>query len=127
MFVDMGALWVALHWLHTDLYLGRVFSFWCAASVTWLCNRNITFRETRSRSIVVEYIKFIGVSLFGGFINVSVYAVVVGVFSKTVRMNEISLYFLPYFGVMLGSLSGLVFNYAGARNFVFRRSGGRKG
>ncbi len=120
MFIDMGALWLALHVLHLGVYGGRVVSFLCAATSTWLLNRTFTFRGIRPHNIVVEYFRFLGVSLVGGVVNLGVYTLVIYLTPKVLSLAPVLVAWLPYLGVVLGSASGLVFNFAGSRLAVFR-------
>jgi putative flippase GtrA len=120
MFIDMGALWIALHMLHLGVYGGRVFSFLCAATSTWLLNRTFTFKGIRAHNIVVEYFRFLGVAVVGGVINLAVYSLTIYFAPRAVSLPPNLAAWLPYLGVALGSACGLVFNYAGSRLAVFR-------
>ena len=48
--VDWGVLQLMVHW-GTGPYLGRMISWFCAATFTWAGNRYFTFRATRARGI----------------------------------------------------------------------------
>ena len=119
-FVDMGALWVALRLFGANPYLGRVFSFLCAATFTWLFNRNITFKGPRTHSLVVEYLRFLGVACVGFSVNFLLYSLVLALTPKFVALTPWQLALLPYAGVIVGSGAGLLFNYFGARKLVFK-------
>lgn len=119
-FVDMGALWVALGLAHASPYVGRIFSFLCAATFTWLCNRNITFKGQRTHSLAVEYARFIGVAAIGGSANYAVYSAVVALTPRVLALTPMQVSLLPYIGVIVGSGAGLLFNYTGTRKLVFK-------
>lgn len=71
--VDMGVLWLAVPWL--GLYGGRVLSFLCAATSTWAFNRRQTFAPTgrQGRTLVAEYLAYLGTMSVGGAVNYSAY------------------------------------------------------
>lgn len=119
-FVDMGALWVALRLFHLNPYAGRVFSFLCAATFTWLCNRNITFKGQRSRGLAMEYLRFVGVAAIGGSANYAVYSAVVALTPRLLTLSPEQIGLLPYLGVIIGSGAGLAFNYTGSSKLVFK-------
>lgn len=119
-FVDMGALWVALRLFGANPYLGRVFSFLCAATFTWVCNRNITFKGPRTHHLLVEYLRFLGVACVGFSVNFLLYSLVLALTPKLVALTPWQLALLPYAGVIVGSGAGLLFNYFGSRRLVFR-------
>ncbi len=121
-FVDMGVLWLVLHFLTSNPYLGRVGSFLAAATFTWFCNRHITFRGVRSHSLLVEYASFLGVAAIGGSVNFAIYSALVRLAPQAIVLSPAEVSLLPYLGVIVGSLGGLVFNYAGTRMLVFKRS-----
>ncbi len=119
-FVDMGALWVALHFFGANPYLGRVFSFLCAATFTWVFNRNITFKGPRTYNLFVEYARFLGVAVVGFTANFLLYSLVLGLTPKLFALDSRQLALLPYAGVVIGSGAGLLFNYLGTRKLVFK-------
>jgi putative flippase GtrA len=122
-FVDLGALWVALHLFQWGPYVGRVFSFLCAASFTWFLNRTFTFKGIRNLPIVVEYFRFLGVAIVGGTVNFAIYSLVIYAGPKVLTLSPDLKTALPYLGVILGSGGGLFFNFTGSRLAVFRDGG----
>jgi putative flippase GtrA len=110
--VDMGVLWLATPWL--GLYGGRVLSFLCAATSTWAFNRRQTFAPTgrQGKTLAAEYLAYLGTMSIGGAINYSAYVAFVQHFPQ-----------LPGFalwGVAVGSVAGLGFNFVSARFLIFR-------
>jgi putative flippase GtrA len=110
--VDAGVLYLLKGSL--GLYWARVPSFFCAATATWLLNRQFTFRSRVSGvSIFQEYAKYFGLMLGGGAVNYLVYAIAVSLLPAAS--------YLPLASVALGSIAGMFVNYFFARYFVFRR------
>lgn len=110
--VDAGVLYLLKGSL--GLYWARVPSFFCAATATWLLNRQFTFRSRVSGiSIFQEYAKYFGLMLGGGAVNYLVYAIAVSLLPAVA--------YRPLASVALGSIAGMFVNYFFARYFVFRR------
>ena len=110
--VDAGVLYLLKGSL--GLYWARVPSFFCAATATWLLNRQFTFRNRVSGvSIFQEYAKYFGLMLGGGAVNYLVYAIAVSLLPTAS--------YRPLASVALGSIAGMFINYFFARYFVFRR------
>lgn len=113
-FVDAGALMLATRGLGLDLYSGRVISYLCAATFTWICNRRFTFARAGADTPVVQWLKFLGANAIGGVVNYGVYAVIV-TFTAVGAAQ-------PVIGVAAGSVAGLIFNFAVSKYWVFRRT-----
>ena len=112
LFIDIGVLYVLKPWL--GLYGARACSFLAAASFTWLFNRSITFKGPKTGSIVVEYLAYLSSMLVGGAINYLTYAFSV----KSVD----AIHAQPAWGVALGSLVGMGFNFLSARRIMQKKS-----
>lgn len=95
------------------LYLGRVFSYLVAATLTWALNRRFTF-AVAARPGIGEWVRFLLANATGGSVNYLVYAAAV-TFVAVCAAH-------PVLAVALGSISGLALNYAASRAFVFRQS-----
>jgi len=111
-FVDVAVLYIVLP--VTGPYLGRVFSFWAAASATWWFNRRFTFRVSSTISgmaMAKEYVRYLVLMIWGGIVNYGVYVFVLRLIEEP---------WAPFLGVAAGSGAGLVVNYLNARYFVFR-------
>ncbi|MCA0202484.1 MAG: GtrA family protein [Proteobacteria bacterium] len=111
--VDAGALMFATSALGLGLYSGRVFSYLCAATFTWICNRRFTFAGT-AQPAIVQWLRFLGANAIGGAVNYGVYAAVVTLSVLGARF--------PVLGVAAGSAAGLLFNFAVSKYWVFRRA-----
>lgn len=112
-FVDAGALMVATTALGLGLYSGRVFSYLCAATFTWILNRRFTFAKT-DEVAVIQWLRFLGANALGGAVNYGVYAALV-TFSAVAAAT-------PVLGVAAGSAAGLIFNFMVSKYWVFRRT-----
>ncbi len=112
--VDAGALMLAMHALGLGLYSGRVFSYLCAATFTWICNRRFTFAEAQSGAPVVQWLRFLGANAIGGAVNYGVYAAIVATTAVGAAW--------PVIGVAVGSIAGLIFNFVASKFWVFRRA-----
>ena len=108
MLVDIGVLYVGRPWFGN--YGGRALSFLAAVTFTWLFSRNITFSRTNELGAWKEYLAYLSSMLVGGAVNYGAYAASLYFFGF-VRVQ-------PAWGVAIGSLSGLTFNYLSARRII---------
>jgi putative flippase GtrA len=120
LFVDMGALWVALQPLGLNLYAGRVFSYLVAATFTWACNRSLTFAGAPTDGALRQWARFILFNAIGGIVNFAVYVLVAVELRETYHWTGQAAAALPYLGVACGSVSGLAFNFLASKFLVFR-------
>ena len=110
--VDTAALMFALKFLPLDLYTGRVFSYFVAATCTWALNRRFTFVHPDPAPAFLQWLKFMGANALGGAVNYAVYAAVV----TYTAIGPV----YPVVGVAAGALVGLVFNFSVNKFWVFR-------
>lgn len=109
--VDAGIVQLLVSELNADPYVGRLFSFTCAATATWLFNRHFTFHKRGEYTLFGEWTRYM-VAMSAGFaLNYTTYALVV-YFSHFVQD-------WPAIGVAVGSLPGSAVNFLGARQWVF--------
>lgn len=109
--VDAGVVQLLVSKFNVDPYVGRLFSFVCAATATWLFNRHFTFHKRGDYGLFGEWSRYM-VAMSAGFaLNYVTYALVV-YFSTFVQA-------WPAVGVALGSLPGSAVNFLGARQWVF--------
>ena len=111
-FVDAGALMFAMKVFGLGLYSGRVVSYLCAATFTWICNRRFTFTGAHRGNAVVQWLRFLGANAIGGAANYGVYALIV-------TFTAIGAAW-PVIGVAAGSIAGLAFNFTANKYWVFR-------
>jgi putative flippase GtrA len=114
--VDAGIVQLLVSKLHTDPYVGRLFSFTCAATATWLFYRHFTFHQRGDFTLLGEWSRYMLAMAAGFALTYTTYALVV-YFSHFVQD-------WPAIGVAAGSLPGSAVNFLGARQWVF--SGDRK-
>lgn len=111
--VDAGIVQALVSLADWNPYSARLVSFFAAATVTWMFNRHVTFREERNYGLFGEWVRWM-VAMGAGFVvNYSVYAVLV--------FNVASLRELPALAVAAGSLAGFAVNYASSRLWIYRR------
>jgi putative flippase GtrA len=113
--VDWGVLQLMVHW-GTGPYLGRVISWFCAATFTWAGNRYFTFASTRARGFtgtIKEWTRFLAANAVGGLVNVGLYSVLVRFAPPPANDLTVAL--------VLGVLLGLVFNFTLSKTMVFRK------
>ena len=113
--VDAGMLWLMTHRAGLDPYSGRVISWLSAASFTWMGNRYFTFRAARAHGIlatVKEWLRFLAANAVGGLVNVGLYSTLVR-FAPPPANNL-------YVALVLGVLTGLIFNFTLSKTMVFK-------
>jgi putative flippase GtrA len=113
--VDWGVLQLMVHW-GTGPYLGRVISWFCAATFTWVGNRYFTFAATRAGGFagtIKEWGRFLAANAVGGLVNVGLYSVLVRYAPPPANDLTVAL--------VLGVLLGLVFNFTLSKTMVFRK------
>jgi len=94
-------------------YWARAVSFLCAVFVTWVLNRNLTFRrKTSNKTARQEFLHYFAMMLAGGTVNYLAYAALV-TWSPTVQR-------WPVLGVAAGSLAGMVVNYLQLRLVMYK-------
>lgn len=110
--VDVGILYLTK--AQFGLYGGRAISFVCAASATWLINRNVTFAGHHSgKPLLHEYLSYLLLMCGGGIVNYGAYAA--GVLLSTTIATD------PVIGVAIGSLAGLTVNFVSAKYLLFQK------
>ena len=115
--VDWGVLQLMVHW-GTGPYLGRMISWFCAATFTWAGNRYFTFARSRARGFAgagKEWARFLAANAGGGLVNV-------GLYWGLVRFGPPPFNELPV-ALVCGVLLGLLFNFTLSKKVVFRSVG----
>jgi putative flippase GtrA len=110
--VDAAVLYLCLHVAGLGLYGGRLVSYLVAATTTWYLNRQLTFTDSDGSAPVRQWAKFLAANAIGGLVNYGSYSLVVALMPAHALV--------PLLGVAVGSVAGLVFNFAASRRFVFR-------
>jgi putative flippase GtrA len=112
--VDWGVLQLMVHW-GTGPYVGRILSWFCAATFTWAGNRYFTFAASRARTILgtgKEWLRFLAANAVGGLVNVGLYSVLVRFAPPPFNNLTVAL--------VCGVLLGLVFNFTLSKRVVFK-------
>lgn len=108
---DAGALLLLFNF-GLNPYWGRLGSFFIAVSITWLLNRNFTFKAKKTTAFWTEWIKYIMANSLGAILNYGVYAILL------FKVGLVAQW--PVLGVAAGSIVGLLANYINSSVFVFR-------
>lgn len=115
--VDALVLYALLTFALPDPLLARIPSFLCAATATWLLNRNWTFSTASRGRRLNQWGLYTLAMLSGAAVNYACYALVVLALPAAVLA--------PLLGLAVGSLAGLALNYTLARKLIF--SSGARG
>lgn len=113
--VDAGVLWLMTHQGGLNPYAGRIVSWLCAASFTWMGNRYFTFAGQRARGLAGagrEWGRFLAANAVGGLVNIGLYSVLVRFAPPP--FNGLTL------ALVCGVALGLVFNFTLSKWMVFR-------
>ena len=113
--VDTGMLYLLIYAIDVNLYLGRIFSYLCAVTVTWLLNRAYTFKTDeqpvlRTR-LLKQWSKFAACNALGAVINYTIYALLITFIS--VFYNN------PIFAIAIGTLFSVNINFFLSKKYVF--------
>lgn len=107
---DAGALALLLAWTPLDPFSARVVSIGFALTVTWLVNRNFTFRPS-SRGLVREGARYGGVGIGASLVNYVAYA---GALALVPRLP-------PLAALAFGSAVAMTASWFGYSRLVFDR------
>ena len=108
--VDASLLTGLVNLFALDPFLARILSITAAMTFTWALNRNFTF-TTVHRVSFSEWGRYGAVNIFGAAINYGVFCIVL--ISNTVISHIVA--------IAIGSIAGLIWNFAGSRLVVFNR------
>ena len=116
-FVADETVLTVLHYLiGLDRYSARAISIFCAATLTWWGNRNLTFAEHATTGgigeMAREWFKFMLANIVGAALNYGTYTVLVS-FAPPPLSN-------PLLAAAVGVGVGLIFNFTLSKRFVFR-------
>ncbi len=111
--VDTGVLIALVTGLHEDRFSAKIISFLCAATATWVFNRNYTFRGRRRHTLLGEWMRYL-FAMSGGFAcNYAAYSSLVLAFNFDKQWLV-----LPQ---IAGSVAGLGVNYLASRYWIYRK------
>ena len=96
------------------LYIARLISFFMAVIVTWLLNRQLTFKkEAAKENKGKEFFSYFAFMLIGGVLNYMAYSVSIH-FSPFISSY-------PVIAVAIGSICGLLVNFTTSLLFIFNK------
>lgn len=111
--VDVGILTLLREPL--GAFGARAVSFWLAATTTWLINRNVSFADHQfSGGLLNEYLRYLGLMLIGGSLNLLVYSVLAWALPQTSVC--LALY------VAAGTVAGMSANYMGLNLLLYKKT-----
>ncbi len=110
--IDAGALFLLITAGDLGPYVGRIYSFLIAASVTWVLHRHFTFKSAARGPAAGQWVRFVAVNGFGGAVNYGIYAALL-LTSETFLQA-------PVLAVAVGSLAAWAFNFFASRRYVFK-------
>lgn len=96
-------------------YFSRIPAFIGATLVTWVFNRNITFKgkESNHDKLLLEYLHYASLMILGLVVNYIVYAACLYILPETIFSVAIS--------VAAGSLAGMFVNYINSKKYIFNK------
>jgi putative flippase GtrA len=110
--IDCIMLYVGIHIFGFGKYASAIFSFPFAVTVTWIGNRLFTFRGQSSRPVHQEWAQFFVVCGCGFILNR-------GAYSLSLATIPLA-YQYPVLGLLVGTATGMFFNFFVSRKIVFR-------
>lgn len=113
--IDGGVLTVLTALYGVNIYASRLVSFLLATMATWWLNRKHTFGLESATEIAAhahEYGRYIAVQVGGGLLNLAIFS---GLIYLDSRLRSI-----PILPLAIGAVAGLVWNFFGARLWVYR-------
>ena len=108
--VDTGVLLIVVSSLKVDPLIGRIMSFFCAATVTFWLNRRYTFAATAGVARA-QWLRYVLATGIGAFINIGLFYLWISV-AGTRPVQLVT-------GSAIGALVTMVFNYFIAKTLVF--------
>ena len=89
----------------------KLFAFPIAVLVTWILNRNLTFKARKNGGLLAEFFRYLSVTTTGALVNNFVYIFIVQTFDENLSILILA--------VAVGSVAGLGVNFFGANRYVF--------
>lgn len=109
--VDAGVMTYLLSNNFEILY-ARTFSFFLAASATWILNRVWTFEAAAKTGARKEYLTYFAYQILGALINLIIFFALLH-FINSLRQ-------IPAVPLAVGAAASMIFNYFSSKYFVFR-------
>lgn len=116
--IDVAGLYLLPYLLHTDWHLARAVSLSAATAASFFLNRGFTFGVVHG-PLVGQMVGHVGVSLIGAVINYGIFSAVMQLDGGEVQPGVPTTAW-PLFALWAGGVASMLFNFVGARRFVFR-------
>ena len=111
--LDAAIVWALTQFTNITPIWAKLIAFPFAVTLTWLLNRNSTFKDRKQPNYLKEWAKYIQVNSLGAITNNVSFIILVAKIDY--------LYQQPIIAVALGSIIGMTFNYLGSKIWVFKR------
>ncbi len=119
--IDAGGLYLLHEGWAVNVYVARVLSYFAAMTTGYFLNRRFTFHNhTRVHGFLTELAHYYGVHATGGLINYGLFSLVL-VIGHALVLPDGWLFWVPLFGVWVGGVAGMCFNYTLSHRLIFRR------
>lgn len=115
-FVDYIVVLFLSSYMGISPYISRLISFTIAATTTWILNTIFTFRDSEKRLTIARWFQYMATMLCGALVNYAMFTIVLNI-----ARNRLADSVLFLIAVALGSVAGLVVNYASCRFWLFRK------
>ncbi|MDP1884106.1 MAG: GtrA family protein [Candidatus Moranbacteria bacterium] len=99
----------------------KTLSFLAAVIFSYFINKHWTFQDKSEADAHKKFYQFIGISIIGAFINVTVATLVVGIVRPMVGTDLISGQLWGNIGALSGTAVGLFWNFIGYKFWVFKK------
>ena len=94
--------------------LAKLISFPIAVLTTWAINRNFAFRQHSTVSLPKELLRYFQTTTAGAITNNSIYIGILFLLGEAPELIALA--------TAAGAISGMLVNYFGAKNYVFKKS-----
>lgn len=111
--LDAAIVWAFTQFTNITPIWAKLIAFPFAVTLTWLLNRNSTFKDRKQPNYLKEWAKYIQVNSLGAITNNASFIILVA--------KSEYLYQQPIIAVALGSIIGMTFNYLGSKIWVFQK------
>lgn len=109
---DAGVLYLLIRLFAFHPVAGRPISFLAAATVTWLLNRNLTFKQHRNPAKIIEWLRYLFANSIGTAVNLVTYSTLVLTVPAMLKQ--------PIYALIIASLVAFPFNFYGYKHHVFK-------
>ncbi|MFA7208859.1 MAG: GtrA family protein [Parcubacteria group bacterium] len=99
----------------------KTLSFLAAVIFSYFINKHWTFQDKSDTDAHKKFYQFIGISIIGAFINVTVATLVVGIARPMIGTDLISGQLWGNIGALSGTAVGLFWNFIGYKFWVFKK------